>query len=590
MQQIISISFRNLVRQKRRNILLGVAIAFGALVLVLANAFSHGISKVLFEQIVKYTNGHVAISYIRNGNVMNTIFHDDVRIRDAIKEAAPADARAEEAISVFGRAIGNGVADNLILVGVDLDSKKMTEKEVKEFESNFKMIEGSFDRLNDSAVVGYPVVLAKQKADYMKLKMGDVMRVRFTGVRNQASSAQLTVVGIFKPSNVFMSAPIFLNLKHVRLLAGYEPHDIASLQVNMENPQLNAKKVANDIHERLKPGLAVMQGKGENKGGATDMLTLGFRTDTASLSVMRKNISFQHGDSASAFVYNGVILSHSLAKQSNWKKGDTIRFSWTGKYDTAGNYARFIVTAVADSASPLPPKSLLVNERDFYRAYYNPLPSLPDGAWKENLPDSLHPLYAALAPEYLLMKRCTTTDEYMKIYKEMGRANYKGIMVSVQSMYETASAILNVEFALNLFTLVAGLILFCIILIGVVNTLRMTVRERTREIGTMRAIGMQKKDVLSMFLLETGFLAFFASIGGSVLAFLAMYGLSSMTIDAGDNPMGMLLVEGHLYFAPTLTATISYILLIVGITVFTAFFPAKRAAAMIVSDALRHVE
>ena len=188
------------------------------------------------------------------------------------------------------------------------------------------------------------------------------------------------------------------------------------------------------------------------------------------------------------------------------------------------------------------------------------------------------------------MKRCNTTDEYTKIFKEMGRSKFKGIMVSVQSMYETASAVLNVEFALNLITLAAGLILFCIILIGVVNTLRMTIRERTREIGTMRAIGMQKKDVLSMFLLETGFLTLFASIVGTILAFLVMYGLSSITIDASDNPMGMLLVEGHLYFAPTLAAAVSYIVFIIGITIFTAFFPARRAATMIVSDALRHVE
>jgi len=589
MLQIISISLRNLVRQKRRNILLGVAIAFGTLVLVLANAFSHGISKVLLERIVRYTNGHVAISYVRNGNVMSQVFHDDVKIRDAIKAVAPSDARVEEAVGVFGRAIGNGVADNVYLVGVDLFTE-ITEKEVKEFESNFKMIEGSFDRLKDTTVVGYPVCLSKQKADYLKLKMGDVLRVRFNTVRNQASSAQLTIVGIFKPSNVFMSMPIFLNLEHARFLAGYGPHDIASFQVNMDNPQLNAKKVANDIHEKLKPGLAVMPGRGENNGCTADMLTLGFRTDSASLAVMQKNITLKQGDSASAFVYNGVILSHSLAKQSNWKKGDTIRFSWTGKYDTAGNFTRFVVTAIADSNSPLPQKSLLVNEREFYRAYYNPLPSVPDPTWQENLPDSVHPLYAALAPEYMLMKRCNTTDEYTKIFKDMGRSKFKGIMVSVQSMYETASAVLNVEFALNLITLAAGLILFCIILIGVVNTLRMTIRERTREIGTMRAIGMQKKDVLSMFLLETGFLTLFASIVGTILAFLVMYGLSSITIDASDNPMGMLLVEGHLYFAPTLAAAVSYIVFIIGITIFTAFFPARRAATMIVSDALRHVE
>ena len=48
MPVLFNISFRNLVRQKRRNVLLGITIAFGAMVLVLANAFSHGISKVLF--------------------------------------------------------------------------------------------------------------------------------------------------------------------------------------------------------------------------------------------------------------------------------------------------------------------------------------------------------------------------------------------------------------------------------------------------------------------------------------------------------------------------------------------------------------
>ena len=517
---------------------------------------------------------------------MNQVFHDDARIFDAIKAVAPSHVRAEEAVGILGRAIGNGVADNVYLVGVDLGSM-MTEKELKEFEANFKMLEGSFDRLKDSSVVGYPVVLAKQKADYLKLKMGDVMRIRITGVRNQASSAQLTVVGIFKPSNVFMAMPIFLNLKHARALTGYGPHDIAPLQVNMENPQLNAKKVANDIHARLKPGLAVMQGKGESKGMTTDMRPW-FRTDTASLSYS-KNISLEHGDSASAFL-QWSNSAHSLAKAERLEKGDTY-VSVDGKYDTAGNFTKFIVTAVA-TVRHRSSEGLLVNEREFYRAYYNPLPSVPDPTWQENLPDSVHPLYAALAPEYMLMKRCNTTDEYTKIFKEMGRSKFKGIMVSVQSMYETASAVLNVEFALNLITLAAGLILFCIILIGVVNTLRMTIRERTREIGTMRAIGMQKKDVLSMFLPGTGSSDAFRLIHRwkQLLAFLVMYGLSSITIDASDNPMGMLLVEGHLYFAPTLAAAVSYIVFIIGITIFTAFFPARRAATMIVSDALRHVE
>jgi len=206
------------------------------------------------------------------------------------------------------------------------------------------------------------------------------------------------------------------------------------------------------------------------------------------------------------------------------------------------------------------------------------------------MPDSSNPIWSVLAPEYMLMKRCATTQEVTKIMREMGRARFKGIMVSVQSMYETASAVLKLEFALNLITLIAGMVLFFIILIGVINTLRMTIRERTREIGTVRAIGMQKSDVRLMFILETALLALFASLVGTGGAFAAMRVLSWVTIDTGDNPLGMLLVNSHLYFAPTVIATVAYNALIVVIAIGTAYFPARRASNLSAANAMRHYE
>lgn len=588
MHYILSISFRNFIRQKRRNILLGIAIAFGALVLVLANAFSHGITKVMFEQIVKYTNGHVAVSYMRGGNMMNQVFHDDVLIREAVKKNSPPDARIEEAIGVFGRAIGNGVADNVILVGVDIKGQ-LTEQERREFEANFKMIEGSFEAL-ENKTGGYPVVLAEQKAKYLKVKMGDIVRVRFTGVTNQTSSAQLTVVGIFKPANLFMSTPVFLEAGDLRGLAGYGPHDIPTLQINMKNPQANAKKTADRIHDALKPGLAVLPATVYFRSDTTRLAALCFRTDSASKVLMSKNIKLAYGDSAGAFGYAGVILPNKVATRLGVSCGDTIRLAWKGKYDTTRATAKLKVTALADSTAPIPENTFLVNERDFYRNYYSPLPSQYDAAFQKLLPDSTHPLWPALGPEFILMKRCANTQEFTTMSKEMARAKFKGIMVNVQSMYETASAILNIELVLNLIMLVAGMVLFFIIMIGVINTLRMTIRERTREIGTVRAIGMQKGDVRSIFMMETGILALFASLAGTILAFCAMWGLSSITIDAGDNPMGMLLVQGHLHFAPTVFATIGYVVLIVGIAVLTAYFPARRAAKLSAAEALRHFE
>jgi len=588
MPVIFNIAFRNLVRQKRRNILLGVAIAFGAMVLIMANAFSHGISKVLFEQVVRYTAGHVAVSYMRNGDMMSQVFYDDRRILDAVKKAAPQAKRVEESIGVFSRAIGNGAADNVVMVGVDLNGS-LTPEELKEFTANFKMLQGSFGALKDMSA-GYPVVLAEQKAKALRVKLGDILRVRFTGVNNQSSSAQLRVVGIFKPANIFMSMPVFLELHALKTLAGYGPHDIAAVHIDVLNPQRSAKAIADRLHDLLKPGLAVMTGTGSFRGVAGGVTVLGFRTDSASQVIMRRNVALSAGDSAVAFGYRGVIVAKELAARRRANIGDTLAFSWSGKYGPDSGHATFIVTAIAGAAAKFPDNGVLVNEREFYHAYYEPLPAAPAPDLLKTLPDSSDPIYAALAPEFMLMKRCATTDEYTKMSEEMGRGTFKGIMVSVQSMYETASAILQVESALNLITLVAGLILFFIILIGVVNTLRMTIRERTREIGTVRAIGMQRSQVLHMFLLETLFLAFFAAIIGAIAAFAAMWGLSSFTIDVADNPMGILLVKGHLFFAPTAAAVAAFIVFIMALALATAFFPARRAAKLTAANAMRHYE
>jgi ABC-type lipoprotein release transport system permease subunit len=101
---------------------------------------------------------------------------------------------------------------------------------------------------------------------------------------------------------------------------------------------------------------------------------------------------------------------------------------------------------------------------------------------------------------------------------------------------------------------------------------------------------MQKSDVRLMFISETSFLALFASLAGTAAAFLAMWGLSALTIDPGDNPLGMLLVNNHLFFAPTVAATIFFNALIVFIAILTAYFPARRASNLSAANAMRHYE
>jgi hypothetical protein len=59
-----------------------------------------------------------------------------------------------------------------------------------------------------------------------------------------------------------------------------------------------------------------------------------------------------------------VVLARRLAGTLKAKSGDTLRFSWKGRYDTAGGAIRYVVTGIADDSAPVPDDVLLVNERD----------------------------------------------------------------------------------------------------------------------------------------------------------------------------------------------------------------------------------
>jgi putative ABC transport system permease protein len=133
-------------------------------------------------------------------------------------------------------------------------------------------------------------------------------------------------------------------------------------------------------------------------------------------------------------------------------------------------------------------------------------------------------------------------------------------------------------------------VLFLVVLTGVVNTLRMTVRERTREIGTLRSLGMQASQVRVLFLLETGMLALFSALAGVVGAAIVMFALSQPSFKIMGNPLSILMVRGHLVFVPGILSTLGQILLVVGMAVLAAWGPSAAAARLSPADALRHHE
>jgi len=150
----------------------------------------------------------------------------------------------------------------------------------------------------------------------------------------------------------------------------------------------------------------------------------------------------------------------------------------------------------------------------------------------------------------------------------------------VASFIDDAIAVQN--FILNL---IAGLFLF-VALLGIANTMLMSVLERTREIGTMMSVGVRRRQILMLFLLEAAVLGLAGGIIGSIAGggFVLYYGHKGMVL-----PVPGALAPLHVF--PLISA--QYILFILALAAggaaLAALWPSVRASRMRPVEALSSV-
>ena len=132
-----------------------------------------------------------------------------------------------------------------------------------------------------------------------------------------------------------------------------------------------------------------------------------------------------------------------------------------------------------------------------------------------------------------------------------------------------------------------GIIVFFMVLMSSVNTLLMSMFERTREIGTMLAMGTPRAWIVALFMLEAALLGLVGAIVGIV----------------GGNLVGALINAAGLHMPPPpgYTARIAFrvlhvpaqmigsSLLVIVSLAFASILPATRASRLRIAEALSHV-
>lgn len=117
----------------------------------------------------------------------------------------------------------------------------------------------------------------------------------------------------------------------------------------------------------------------------------------------------------------------------------------------------------------------------------------------------------------------------------------------------------------------------------------MSVLERTKEIGMLAAIGMNRRKIFSMIMLESVFLSIVGGIAGmiisgAVISATAKNGINLIKYSEGMEAFGY---SAHLF--PTIDTTFFIIttVLIVITGIISAIYPARKALQLNPSDAIR---
>ncbi len=116
--------------------------------------------------------------------------------------------------------------------------------------------------------------------------------------------------------------------------------------------------------------------------------------------------------------------------------------------------------------------------------------------------------------------------------------------------------------------------------IGIANTMYTSVLERTKEIGTMKAVGAKNSDILILFLIESGMLGLIGGVIGIIIGiglsktaeYIAMTQLGTNLLQASVDPI---LIGGALAFSFLIGA-------------ISGVFPAMQASKLKPVDALRY--
>ena len=246
-----------------------------------------------------------------------------------------------------------------------------------------------------------------------------------------------------------------------------------------------------------------------------------------------------------------------------------------------------IVVMAPDPEDPTESTSRLFRVRGIYRSgieimdNFSVMVSIPAAQALVRGEDSAHQvavIYDTDAPSASGLARAETMD--------LGGA----VALSWQEALPDLQTFIEVDTRTNeLFFFVLGFI----VILGVINTMLMSVLERVREFGVMMAVGMRPASLAGLVLIEGTLLGFASAVLGTVLGTAFTYPLATSGLDFSQEMGETMMVEGvamdalmFAQYAPERMVLYAGVAMVM--TILASAWPAWRVTRMQPIEAIKH--
>ncbi len=213
---ILKIAFRNLNRQKRRSMLLVIAIVFAFLIVTLIDGLSAGARKSLEYQIAKAIGGHVYVAGAEKAA--------DKTEEDKANEYLPPESIElvnkiikEEKIDALYTTVRIQRYGTLIFAGKQLTTQiagcKFDEEEA--LRTSFAFSEGGWENTK----IENALLIPQKTAEALNVALNDIILYETTTLHGQATVAEFQIAGIYQDQSQFDQMQFYANFDYLNKIA-----------------------------------------------------------------------------------------------------------------------------------------------------------------------------------------------------------------------------------------------------------------------------------------------------------------------------------------------------------------------------------